>query len=99
MSSTEREQYAGILVEQTNRLLSILAVDVSGAARRDPTQKPWNTLSPVFRLAADAYDQLALAEKSITNRVNWERTKDKDGRSGDDLMKLLWDLLKELGVC
>jgi hypothetical protein len=98
-SSSEQQQRAKTLLEQTDRLLSLLAVDVSGAATRDPAQKPWNALPPAFRLAANAYDRLALAEKGIANRIHWERTKEKDGRNGDDLMKLLWDLLKEMKLC
>jgi hypothetical protein len=59
-----------------------------------PAKKPWNA-SPLFSQAAHAYDQLAAAEKK-TDRVTWERKKETDGRTADDVMQRLWKLLEEI---
>ncbi len=96
MNSTEQEQSAKILVEQTDRLLAILAVDVSNVLIRDPLHPAWCGRPSVFRLAADAYDRLAEADKKTRDRVLWERTTEKDGRNGDELMRRLWALLREV---
>jgi hypothetical protein len=90
----DQEQQARILIEQTKRLIGLLAIDVSGVPQYDPTKKPWNG-SVLFAEAAHAYDQLAAAEKKA-NRVTWERTKEADGRTADDVMQRLWDLLQEI---
>jgi hypothetical protein len=92
--SEDREHRAHILVKQADRLLRILGVDASSTVTRDAAQLPWQKRPTEFRFAADAYDHLAFAEKKI-DRVAWERTK-VDGRSGDDLMGLLWGLLEEI---
>jgi len=73
-----------------------LAVDVSNVPLRDPAHIAWNGRPAVFRLAADAYDKLAEAEKKIKDPVRWERMTEKDGRNGDELMKRLWTLLEEI---
>lgn len=90
----EQEQEAKPLIAQTNRLIGLLAVDVSNVPSYDPTKKPWNA-SPLFTQAAHAYDQLAAAEKK-TDRVTWERKKETDGRTADDVMQRLWKLLEEI---
>jgi hypothetical protein len=98
-NTDEQEQRAQILVEQTDRLLALLPVDVSSVPIREPTHIAWTGKPAVFRLAADAYDRLAQAEKqtqTADRRTIWERTKEQDGRTGDDLMKLLWALLEEI---
>jgi len=96
MNTNEQEQYAKILVEQTDRLLSLLAVDVSNVPIRDPDHTAWKKWPSVFRLAADAYDRLAEANKKIKDPVLWERTMTTEKRNGDDLMKRLWDFLEEI---
>jgi len=95
-NTEEQEQRAQIFVEQADRLINRLAIDASGVATRNATQTPWEKRPIVFRLAADAYDQLAFAQKT-TDRVVWERT-NEDGRSGDELMARLWGLLEEIRV-
>lgn len=91
----EQEQRAQILVEQTDRLLTIFDVDLSSVSLRDPAHTAWAANPAVFRLAADAYDKLAQAQKLI-DPVLWERTTERNGRNGDELMKLLWALLEEI---
>jgi hypothetical protein len=95
MTNSDQEQLAKILVEQSDRLLSTFAVDVSHVPVRDPAHIAWSGRPSVFRLAADAYDKLAEAKKTVSP-VLWERTTEKDGRNGDELMTRLWDLLVEI---
>jgi hypothetical protein len=83
----EQEQLTQILANQSDRLISKLAVDVSSV----PT---YQTYSRLFRLLADAYDRLAFAEKK-TDPLVWEQTT-VDGRNGAYLMKLLWDVRQEI---
>ena len=93
-NSSEQEYRAKVLVEQTDRLLTILHVDVSNLPKRDPAHLAWRGRPAVFRLAADAYDKLAEADKKTKDRVLWERTMEKDGRNGDELMKRWWAILE-----
>jgi hypothetical protein len=83
-NTSEQEQRAKILVEQSDRLLGILGVDVSNVPIRDPAHTAWSGRPSAFRLAADAYDKLAEADKKTNDRVLWE------------LMKRLWALLEEV---
>lgn len=86
-SREEQEQLGKILVKQADHLITMLAVDVS-------TVPKWQMYSPVFRLVADAYDQLAFAEKQA-DPVMGERT-NVDGRNGAELMQRLWDVREEI---
>jgi len=90
----EQEQMAKILIEQAKRLIGLLGADVVGIPQYDRSAKPWNG-SPLFPQAAYAYDQLAAAEKKV-DRVKWERTKETDGRTADDVMRHLWELLEDI---
>jgi hypothetical protein len=76
-----------ILVDQADRLIAILALDVSTAEKAPKG-------SPAFRRSSDAYHRLTLAQNK-SDSVAWERTR-VDGRDGDELMRLLWDVREKL---
>ena len=95
MSPEDREERARILVGQAGLLIRRLGVDVSGVETRNPAQEPWRSRPQILHLAADAYDQLAFAERK-TDPVLWERTTEEHGRNGDEIMRRLWELLVEV---
>lgn len=95
-TAEEPQQSAKILTEQADRILVKLDVDVSDVPIRDPTQEPWCSLPPIFAGAADAYDRLAHTEQRIKDRTVWERIKEADGRTADEIMRRLHQLHEEI---
>ena len=83
----ELTRRAGILAEQAEELIRQLGVDVSAAERLDSGSVP-------LRAVADAYERLASAEKLADSQA-WDHER-VDGRSGQDLMRRLWDLRTDL---
>lgn len=81
------ERTAGILADQADRLVRGLGVDVSDAERSESG-------SAAFRSVADAYEQLALAQRESV-AVVWERST-VDGRPAADLMERLWRVRGQL---
>jgi len=96
-TSEEQQQRAKILIEQADRLLAKLPVDISEVAIRDLTQEPWRSTPSVVARAEDAYDRLTQAQKRIKDRTVWDRTKEEvSGRTGDDIMQCLHELHEEI---
>jgi len=95
-ATEEQQQRAKILTEQADRILIKLAVDVSEVPIRDPTKEPWCSQPSIVAGAEDAYDRLTCAEKRTKDRTVWERTKEADGRTADDIMQRLHQLREEI---
>jgi len=83
----ELERWLQVLSEQAERLIRDLGVNVSDA-------ETFSRLSSSFRLAANAYERLAMARRR-TDQVKWERTT-ADGRNGTEIMSGLWKVREEL---
>jgi hypothetical protein len=85
MPTRELEQEGRILVDQAARLTRKL--DVSDAPRS-------SMQSCICRQVCEAYERLAAAKNEaykLKRQVVWERT-NVDGRSGDEIMNLLWSV-------
>lgn len=87
-SDADLEREAKILAEQANRFVAQFAVDLSSA-------ETFPSGSDGFRTAADAYERIALAEKTVDS-AEWSKDENVDGRSAKDLMDRLWDVREEL---
>lgn len=89
MNQKERdEQEAKILTEQADKLVAQVAADVSDA-------ETYTKGSEAFRLVANAYERIALAEKR-TDAAAWFRTPNVDGRTAKEIMDRLWALRERL---
>jgi hypothetical protein len=89
MPTNELEQEVRILVDQADRLIRQLGVDVSKAATS-------SMYSDAFRQIFHAYERLAEARKQLIEQaVLWER-ETVDGRNGEELMRRLWCVREKL---
>jgi len=84
---TPDESFIKILVEDTNELISKLAVDVSAVG-------PYSYGSPRYRTVSLAYDQLGYARNQSGPR--WEAAMTNNRRNGDYLMEELWKIKLQL---
>jgi hypothetical protein len=84
----ELEQSARILADQADRLVSQLAVDVSSA-------ESFVVGSSEFCAAANAYERIALAERTA-DPAEWYKATFVDGRTSREIMDRLWDVREQL---
>lgn len=87
-TDAELEREALILADQAERFIKQFSVDVSSAEQ-------WTKGSQAFRTAADAYERIALAEKTVS-QPDWYKAENIDGRTARDIMDRLWDVREEL---
>jgi hypothetical protein len=87
-SYAELEREARILAEQADRLVSQFSIDLSNPER-------YTRGSAGFRVAADAYERIALAETKV-DPAEWFRANNVDGRSAKEIMDRLWKVREEL---
>jgi hypothetical protein len=95
----EQELRAKRLVEQADRLLKALPVDVSNVPQRDPLLPPWKGRPVVFVEAVNTQDQLDEARKQMVAADKlkmWGETKEEDGHDGESMIRRVAEFLKEL---
>ena len=81
-------EYANTLADQSDRFVAQLDVDVSAA-------ETFNDRPGAFRIAAEAYERIALAEKTA-DPVQWSQALNIETRSAKEIMDRLWDVRQEL---
>jgi hypothetical protein len=82
------EQEARILADQADRFVSRFSLDLSRA-------ETFSGRSEGFRVAADAFERIALAEKTV-NASEWFQATNVDGRSVNEIMDRLWRVREAL---
>jgi hypothetical protein len=82
------EEEARVLTDQAKRFLKQFDVDLSSA-------ESFVEGSAAYRAAADAYERLALTEKTVGDQV-WFGAANVDGRDARAIMDRLWRVRERL---